>query len=138
MKDIEKPLREIITHLQVIHHRENSEDIGTACLKSRELFEIVRNGFDKLDNIIPEGQYYRYNDHWRYPTQRLCFLAALIVYLEKGILIEKDTAAEIIGSEGFFMIFLNILISYSERKISFHEFINCCHSFLVSLWLHQV
>ncbi|XP_045472734.1 translin [Harmonia axyridis] len=100
MKDIEKPLREIITQLQVIHHKENCNEIGIACLKSRELFEEVRSGFDKLDKIIPEGQYYRYNDHWRYPTQRLCYLAALVVYLEKGFLIEKATAAQIIGMDG--------------------------------------
>lgn len=46
---------------------------------------------------MPAGQYYRYNDHWRYVTQRLCFLAALTVYLEAGFLVSKDTVAEILG-----------------------------------------
>ncbi|KAL3286314.1 hypothetical protein HHI36_000823 [Cryptolaemus montrouzieri] len=100
MKDIEKPLREIVTQLQIIHQKENSEDVNAACFKSRQLFEEVRSGFDKLDKIIPEGQYYRYYDHWRYPTQRLCFLAALIVFLEKGFLIDKDTTGDIIGVNG--------------------------------------
>ncbi|KAK9717330.1 Translin family [Popillia japonica] len=32
-----------------------------------------------------------------YVTQRLCFLAALVVFLEVGILLSKETAAEILG-----------------------------------------
>lgn len=70
-----------------------------ACLKAREIFEKVRQGYAALDNIIPNGEYYRYNDHWRYTTQRLCFLAALIVFLEKGILIERETTAQILGGK---------------------------------------
>lgn len=69
-----------------------------ACLKARELFEQVRCGFKNLDKIIPKGQYYRYNDHWKFATQRLCFLAALVVFLEKGILIQRETTAQILGS----------------------------------------
>lgn len=65
------------------------------------MFERVRQGFEALDKVIPNGQYYRYNDHWRYAIQRLCFLAALIIFLEKGILVDKDTTAEIIGGKTF-------------------------------------
>ncbi|KAG5890856.1 hypothetical protein JTB14_016289 [Gonioctena quinquepunctata] len=99
IKDIEKPSREIVTTLQVIHHERNVEQMHSACLHARKLFEEVRAGYNALDKIVPSGQYYRYNDHWRYATQRLCFLAALIVFLEKGILINKQTAAEILGIE---------------------------------------
>lgn len=70
-----------------------------ACLKAREIFEDVRKGYEALDNTIPPGQYYRYNDHWRFATQRLCFLAALVVFLEKGILISKETTAQILGGK---------------------------------------
>lgn len=63
---------------------------------------MVRQGYGQLDHIVPNGQYYRYNDHWRYSTQRLCFLAALIVFLEKGILIDKETTAEILGGKEVF------------------------------------
>ncbi|XP_019874198.1 translin isoform X2 [Aethina tumida] len=100
MKEIEKPFREIITVLQVIHQDTNLEETHKACLRARELFQEVRNGYDQLDKIIPTGQYYRYNDHWRNVTQRLSFLAALIVFLEKGILIDKEVTAEILGVNG--------------------------------------
>ncbi|RZC36299.1 Translin domain containing protein [Asbolus verrucosus] len=95
MKDIERSLREIITALQIIHRSLKGEE--TACWTARKLFEDVRAGFDKLNSVVPEGQYYRYNDHWRYATQRLCFLAALVVFLEKGFLIDKVTTAQIVG-----------------------------------------
>lgn len=68
-------------------------------MKAREQFEKVREAYKKLNSLIPVGQYYRYNDHWKFVTQRLCFLAALVVFLEVGILISKDTAAEILGGK---------------------------------------
>lgn len=71
--------------------------VHAACLKAREIFQEVRDGFVTLDKIIPAGQYYRYNDHWRYAMQRLSFLAALIIFLEKGVLCNKKTTAEIVG-----------------------------------------
>ncbi|XP_044264658.1 translin [Tribolium madens] len=97
MKDIEKPLREIVTTLQIIHRTPNGEEISAACFTARELFESVRAGYEKLNTVVPAGQYYRYNDHWRFATQRLCFLAALIIFLEKGFLVDKKTTAEILG-----------------------------------------
>ncbi|XP_050296812.1 translin [Anthonomus grandis grandis] len=100
MKDVEKSLREIVIVLQVIHSENNCEYIHQAILKARELFKDVQTGFDALDKVVPPGQYYRFNDHWRYSTQRLCFLAALIVFLEKGILIDQLTAAQILGVHG--------------------------------------
>lgn len=71
--------------------------VPQACHQARKLFEEVRKGYDKLAGIVPTGQYYKYNDHWRFVTQRLCFLAALIVFLEVGVLISKDTCADILG-----------------------------------------
>lgn len=131
MKEIEKPFREIITVLQVIHQDTNLEEsiyfvsnfctnyinwyisAHKACLRARELFQEVRNGYDQLDKIIPTGQYYRYNDHWRNVTQRLSFLAALIVFLEKGILIDKEVTAEILG--GIFFHTTYIIIEYNHH-----------------------
>ncbi|CAH1116793.1 unnamed protein product [Phaedon cochleariae] len=108
MKDVEKPLREIVTLLQIIHHDNNCEQVHSACLNARKMFDDVRQGFDSLDKIVPSGQYYRYNDHWRFATQRLCFLAALIVFLEKGIMINKETTADILGVNGKLNIHLDL------------------------------
>lgn len=54
-------------------------------------------GYKKLAEVVPAAQYYRYNDHWRFVTQRLCFLASLLIFLEVGTLVSKDTVAEILG-----------------------------------------
>ncbi|KAL1502163.1 hypothetical protein ABEB36_007349 [Hypothenemus hampei] len=97
IKDVEKSLREMLITLQVIHSEINCELIHNAILKTREQFEEIRKGFDALDKVVPPSQYYRYNDHWRFATQKLCFVAALIVFLEKGVLIDQITAAEILG-----------------------------------------
>lgn len=97
MKEIEKPLREIVITLQIIHSEVDCEKIHVALLRSRERFEEVRKGYEALNKVVPAGQYYRYNDHWRYGTQRLCFLASLIVFLEKGVLIDRITTAQILG-----------------------------------------
>ncbi|KAJ8925570.1 hypothetical protein NQ315_009410 [Exocentrus adspersus] len=135
MKDVEKPLREITTILQVIHHDQSLEKMHAACLKARETFENVRNGYAALNKIVPPGQYYRYNDHWRYATQRLCFLAALIVFLEKGILINKETTAQILGVddkanicldlEDYLMGLLNLaseLARYAVNSVTYGDY----------------
>lgn len=80
-----------------INNIKNSFLAVYACAQARTIFEKIRVDFERLAKIIPDKQYYRYNDMWRHLIQRLCFLAALIVYLEVGVLINKKTAAEIIG-----------------------------------------
>lgn len=71
--------------------------MSDGCLKARAQFDVCRNLFEKLAKLIPSGQYYRYNDHWSFLTQRLVFLIALTIFLEAGFLVERDTAAEILG-----------------------------------------
>lgn len=95
MKDIETIAREAITTLQVIHY--DVAMIGNACLKTRTLLADVNEKYSKLVSVVPHGQYYRYNDHWRFVTQRLTFVCSLLVYLEAGILISRETVAQILG-----------------------------------------
>lgn len=71
--------------------------MGQGCLKAREQFENCRRLYGKLAQLVPAGQYYRYNDHWSFLTQRLVFLIALTIFLEIGLLVERDTVAEILG-----------------------------------------
>lgn len=73
--------------------------VSDGCLKARSKFEGVREHYHKLNQLIPRGQYYRYNDHWRFVTIRLSFLAALVVFLEVGLLVSRETVAQIIGRE---------------------------------------
>lgn len=68
-----------------------------AISEARRLFEDVGARYKVLAAIIPQKEYYRYHDHWRFVTQRLCFSAALVVFLEDGVLIAKEKTAEILG-----------------------------------------
>lgn len=40
---------------------------------------------------------FRFNDHWRFVIQRLCFLASLLVYLESEKLATRESVAELLG-----------------------------------------
>lgn len=104
VREIDQAAKEATIALQVIHS--SLTDVGAACLSARQQFEVCRKGYQRLAELIPEGQYYRYNDHWHFLTQRVVFLVALTVYLEKGFLVSRDTTAEVLGmktkqSEGF-------------------------------------
>ncbi|XP_015513509.1 translin isoform X1 [Neodiprion pinetum] len=109
VKEIEQSAREILMVLQNIHNENVSEEntiVSEHCTKARCLFEDVRKGYAKLAAVVPENQYYRFHEHWRFVTQRLCFLASLTIYLEVKILVHKDTVAELLGvksnrEEGF-------------------------------------
>ncbi|XP_041985432.1 translin [Aricia agestis] len=105
-KDVDQLSREITTVLQVIHH--NEESIMQACMKARELFEKARDGYKKLKDTVPSTDYYKYQDHWRFMTQRYCFLISLVIWLEKGILASHETVAEVLG------------VSDVEEKCGFH------------------
>ncbi|XP_022909694.1 translin [Onthophagus taurus] len=97
VKDIENTAREILTILQVIHQENGLQFVSDGCLKARNKFEAVRLSYSKLNEVIPKGEYYRFNDHWKFVTQRLCFLVALVIFLEVGILVSKETVADILG-----------------------------------------
>ncbi|KAI4490916.1 hypothetical protein M0802_010590 [Mischocyttarus mexicanus] len=100
VREIEKSARDILMILQNIHNENSVEEniiVSQYCAKARELFKDVRKQYAELAEVIPKDQYYRFNDQWRFVTQRLCFLASLTVYLEVKILATKDTVAEILG-----------------------------------------
>uniref|UniRef100_A0A182NM35 Translin n=1 Tax=Anopheles dirus TaxID=7168 RepID=A0A182NM35_9DIPT len=95
VRDIDQAAKEAAIALQVIHS--SIADVSAACVKARTFFDTCREGYGKLATLIPAGQYYRYHDHWHYMTQRIVFLIALTIYLEKGFLVARETAAEILG-----------------------------------------
>ncbi|CAH2056337.1 unnamed protein product, partial [Iphiclides podalirius] len=105
-KEIDAISRESTTVLQVIHY--NEAGIAPACLLARQLFEKANAGYAKLRNAVPSSDYYKYQDHWKFMTQRYCFLITLTIWLEKGIMASHDTVAEVLG------------ISAVEEKEGFH------------------
>ncbi|XP_062550065.1 translin [Armigeres subalbatus] len=95
VREIDHAAKEAAIALQVIHS--SLTEVSTACVAARNQFEVCRKGYQRLAELIPAGQYYRYNDHWHFLTQRIVFLVGLTIYLEKGILVSRDTTAEILG-----------------------------------------
>lgn len=100
---IDTESKEAVTVLQVIHS--SLTDVMAACFKAREIFQKCNGLYQELSKVVPSGQYYRFSDHWNWTTQRLVSLIALVIYLEKGILVTRDTCAEILGleSDTFFL-----------------------------------
>lgn len=97
---LEKSARDILMILQNIHNENNMEEniiVSQYCATSRELFKDVRKNYIRLAEVVPRDQYYRFHDQWRFVTQKLCFLASLIIYLEIKVLVTKETVAEILG-----------------------------------------
>lgn len=77
------------------------------------MLETCRERYANLKKLIPAFQYYRYCDHWNFVTQRLVFSIALVVFLEKGFLVQRDTCAEILG------------LDEDQSKGGFHLDIEC-------------
>ncbi|CAG9573463.1 unnamed protein product [Danaus chrysippus] len=105
-KEIDQISREVTTVLQVIHH--SDAGILPACQKARELFEKANEGYQRLKTAVPARDFYKYHDHWRFTTQRYCFLISLTIWLETGILATHETVASILG------------VSAIEEKEGFH------------------
>ncbi|XP_077286963.1 translin [Arctopsyche grandis] len=95
VSDLDSTARQIVITLQVIHQGDHKKI--EACSSARVQFEDVRKKFVTLAGSFPLCDFYRYHDIWKYSTQRLCYCAALIVWLEVGILISRETAASILG-----------------------------------------
>lgn len=89
--------------------------VSASCQRARTLFGGIREGYKKLAEKIPEDQYYRYHDHWRFVTQRTAFLASLTIFLESGELASRETVAEMMG--GRFVV-MQRLVSVQPSQLS--------------------
>nr|CAD7569649.1 unnamed protein product [Timema californicum] len=107
MKDIEQSSREILTILQKIHNDGGLQEVSGICKQARNLLVPIQEGYAKLSEKIAHQMYYRYHDHWRFGTQRLTFLVALIIYLETGKLANREEVAVALGIK-------------TERESGFH------------------
>lgn len=96
-RQLETESKEATAALQVIHI--SLTDVSKACQDARVVFEKCKALFKQLADVIPAGQYYRFSDHWNWTTQRIVSLIALVIYLEAGFLVSRDTCAEILGLE---------------------------------------
>ncbi|KAM7313458.1 putative secreted salivary gland peptide [Ixodes scapularis] len=99
VRELEQTARGILTILQGIHQPDGLSKIPELCQKSKAAFANVKNQFQVLKSKVPENQYYRFHDHWRFVSQRLVFLAALTTYLESETLIQREEVATMLGGE---------------------------------------
>nr|XP_032525102.1 translin [Danaus plexippus plexippus] len=86
----------ILTRYIAVHNRKLIP-VLPACQKARELFEKANEGYQRLKTAVPATDFYKYHDHWRFTTQRYCFLISLTIWLETGILATHETVASILG-----------------------------------------
>ncbi|KAJ8322160.1 hypothetical protein KUTeg_000631 [Tegillarca granosa] len=75
VRDLEQRAREILTHLQQVHQESGIKDVTVICGQAKPGFESVKNKYSELAKKIPDNQYYRFHDHWKFVTQRLSRLA---------------------------------------------------------------
>ncbi|KAL0099208.1 hypothetical protein PUN28_020051 [Cardiocondyla obscurior] len=131
VKNIEKSSRDILMIMQNIHTVDQTmEDniiVSKYCFKAREIFGEVRIQYASLAKIVPSYQYYRYHDQWRFITQRLCFLVALVIYFEVNLLVDKKTVAEILGvknnkEDGFHLDLEDFLLGLLQLSAELSRF----------------
>ncbi|TMW40050.1 hypothetical protein DOY81_014871, partial [Sarcophaga bullata] len=124
VREIEHLAKEATIQLQIIHC--DLTKIDYACTQARRHISLCAESYKKLAEIIPTGQYYRYSDHWTYITQRLVFLSAMVVYLEAGFLVTRETVADMLGlkthhAEGFHLDIEDYLMGVSYRwHLNYH------------------
>ncbi|KYQ52985.1 Translin [Trachymyrmex zeteki] len=131
VKNIEKNSRDILMTLQNIHtvHHTMEENIIVSkyCSKAREIFGDIRIQYASLAEVVPSNQYYRYHDQWRFITQRLCFLVALVIYFEIKLLVDKKTVADILGvknnrEDGFHLDLEDFLLGLLQLSAELSRF----------------
>ncbi|KAG5339046.1 TSN protein, partial [Acromyrmex heyeri] len=101
--------------------------VSKYCSKAREIFADIRIQYASLAEVVPNNQYYRYHDQWRFVTQRLCFLVALVIYFEIKLLVDKKTVADILGvknnrEDGFHLDLEDFLLGLLQLSAELSRF----------------
>ncbi|XP_076241437.1 translin [Calliopsis andreniformis] len=130
VNDLEKDAGDILMILQNIHNENKGEEniiVSEYCTNARILFEDVRKNYARLTEVLPKGQYYRFHEQWRSVTQKLCFLASLIIYLEINILATHEAVAEMLGvtnerNYGFHLDLEDFLIGLLQLAAELSQF----------------
>ncbi|XP_043224643.1 translin-like isoform X2 [Amphibalanus amphitrite] len=98
VRELEQTAREMTTLLQSVHQQDGIQNIPAICEKAKGLYPTIKEHYAALSKKVPKDQYYsRFHDHWRFVTQRMAFVAALLVYLETEQLATQQMVADAIG-----------------------------------------
>lgn len=98
-KEIEENTRKMITYLQVIHQDQEGalNQIQVICDRCKTILSDVKKSYSDLGQLVESGLYYKFYDHWKLVTQKLCFVVTLIHYLESGSLKTRADVASTLG-----------------------------------------
>ncbi|XP_064597726.1 translin-like [Liolophura sinensis] len=98
-RDLEQTAREILITVQAVHQKDGLLNLQPLCGEVNAKFKTVQEKFKALADKIPQGQYYRFHDHWRFVVQRLSFLASFVIYLSAEKLASREEVANSLGVE---------------------------------------
>jgi predicted translin family RNA/ssDNA-binding protein len=97
-KVLDRFSKQLQSQLQRIHRHQNVNDFGSLCAESRQFLQTQVNPlWQEVEIKVPKGDYFKYNDIWRFLAQRFAGSCALIYYLETEELGNHQTIAEMIG-----------------------------------------
>jgi len=108
VKSVEKESRKVYNVLQYIHRP--GAEIPKILERCESMFTDIHQALNNLDQVIPEGGYWRYQNVWNHSISWLSFLGSLILYLKTDSLPEMPQVTEIIGlkSSGMKILRLDI------------------------------
>lgn len=95
---LEDTTRQMHSALLVVHGGTKGA-VEAAILKAKSSTEDLQGLFGSLAGILDQrpGQYFRYHDIWRSPTQSAVFIFAFIQWLETSSLLSHSEAKDLLG-----------------------------------------
>ncbi|KAF7722127.1 hypothetical protein EC973_003671 [Apophysomyces ossiformis] len=90
VRDLDRTCRKLNAKLNFIHSNPTS-------LVPEVEFSEIQERIQKLAALIPENDYYKYNDLWQRTLQNAVFIAVFKYYLEQEELIDIATVEKCIG-----------------------------------------
>eukprot|EP00055_Hartaetosiga_balthica_P007471 m.25689 g.25689 ORF g.25689 m.25689 type:complete len:224 (-) comp5789_c1_seq1:229-900(-) len=97
-QELSNVVRGLEQQLQKAHHL-SAEQTLELCEAAKETFDVLRQLYANLVDKVPQGEYFRYNFCWKWPTQQAIFLSSLIEYYECGQLISLEKVRTLLGVE---------------------------------------
>ncbi|KAI8914760.1 translin-like protein [Powellomyces hirtus] len=99
VRGLERLCRAVAATLNQVHSATTETVISTKLEAAASRFSEIRLAIKKVAELVPPGQYYRYNNIWNFPLQQAVFLSAYTKYLHSEQLISIPEAEEMLGTE---------------------------------------
>ncbi|PWZ00665.1 Translin [Testicularia cyperi] len=122
-KDLDRCFRALSSLLNGIHSTPGSR-IDSLIDQTVPLFHRTRAVVAELAELIPEHQYYRWNDDFSFSIKNLCASVALTVLISTGTLVTKDQTAQVLGLAGKPSLETRLKLSTEEYLHGVINFLN--------------